>query len=146
MCNKIGTWVWNQIYRPVSEQQLIYLFFFFHAYCREPSQAGCSENFFFPALVPAPFGLYKVICLRFFCSVEPSSFFLSLCNTRALCLYCLKLLITHFSSVMWKSSHDGMLDHNWKRVLSQICGFCVCSGKRALDFWQCVMHMGCKRM
>lgn len=123
----------------------IYLFSFMRT-AESPHEQDVVRTFFFPALVPAPFGLYKVICLRFFCSVEPSSFFLSLCNTRALCLYCLKLLITHFSSVMWKSSHDGMLDHNWKRVLSQICGFCVCSGKRALDFWQCVMHMGCKRM
>lgn len=77
-----------------------------------------------------------------------STYFFPLCNTRPIYLYFLELSITPLlvSDVEKLSLWNYLKDHNWKHVLRQICGCCLCSGNRALDFWQYITCMRCKRM
>lgn len=56
------------------------------------------------------------------------------------------MTLLFISGIEKLSLWNYLKDHNWKQVLRQICGCCLCSGNKALHSWQYVICMGPKRM
>lgn len=114
-----------------------FFFFFFHAYCQEPLKARCSSNFFFFLL---PWYLVLLVCTGLFVydsseMLDLSTFYFSvskpLQHKSSLPLF--SEVIDYFSiHQCCRKAVMELLDHNWRHTLSQIRGFCCCSGNRFL--------------